>query len=116
MSSDSTNHVDQHGVSYDRKRLFWASVMALVTAGMAFSIRGSINSDLQKAFFDMWHKTDATTLVGGATASAFLGFAAAIFFGSPLCDTLGMGKLLALSAKQACILFLQICRRSMERL
>src|SRR5262249_53208212 len=75
-----------------------ASVLALVTAGFAFSIRGAIISSLQKTFFDPFDAVNATKLVGGATGSAFLGFAAAIAIGSPLCDYLGMGRLLALSA------------------
>lgn len=98
MSTQATHHTDHTGQSYDRSKLFWASVLALVTAGFAFSIRGAIISDLQKAFFDPFDAANATALVGGATGSAFLGFALSIFVGSPLCDYLGMGRLLALSA------------------
>jgi MFS family permease len=98
LSTATAQHVDHTGQSYDRSKLFWASVLALVTAGFAFSIRGGIISDLQKTFFDPFDAANATKLVGGATGSAFLGFAAAIFVGSPLCDYLGMGRLLALSA------------------
>jgi predicted MFS family arabinose efflux permease len=71
--------------------------MALVTAAWSFSLRGAIIPDLQKVFFDPFDAANATKLVGGATGSAFLGFAVSIFLGSPLCDSLGMGKLLALS-------------------
>lgn len=98
MSTETVHHVDHTGQSYDRSKLFWASVLALVTAGFTFSIRATILADLQRTFFDPFDPINATKLVGGATSSEFLGFAAAIFIGSPLCDYLGMGRLLALSA------------------
>lgn len=93
----STQTVDRHA-GYDKSKLFWVSVLALVTAGWAFSIRGAIIPDMQKHFFDPYDAANATALIGGATGSAFLGFAVSIFVGSPLCDYMGMGRLLALSA------------------
>lgn len=98
MSTETLHHVDHTGQSYDRSKLFWASVLALVTAGMSFSIRGAAIADLQRTFFDPFDPVNATALVGGATGSAFLGFALSIFVGSPLCDYLGMGRLLSLAA------------------
>src|SRR2546423_660316 len=71
--------------------------MALVTAGPAFRLRRAATPDLQKKFFDPLHAAHATALVGGATGAAFLGFAVSIFIGSPLCDYMGMGRLLAVS-------------------
>ena len=84
-------------IAYDRNKLFILSVLALVTAGMAFSIRGSILSDLQKVFFDAVDPVHAAGLITSAAGVAFLGFAISIFIGSPLCDALGMGRLLALA-------------------
>jgi MFS family permease len=85
-------------VSYDRNKLFILSVIALVTAGMVFSIRGSILGDLQRVFFDPIDPVNAATKITSAAGIAFLGFAISVFFGSPLCDALGMGRLLALSS------------------
>jgi hypothetical protein len=93
----STQTVDRHA-DYDKTKLFWLSVLALVTAGWAFSIRGASVAAMQKDFFDPFDATNATALIGGATGSAFFGFAVSIFLGSPLCDTLGMGRLLGLSS------------------
>ncbi|MCX6381171.1 MAG: MFS transporter [Armatimonadetes bacterium] len=84
--------------SYDKTKLFLLSVIALVTAGMAFSIRGGITSDLQKVFFESSDPTHAAARVTAVTGAAFLGFAISVLVGSPLCDSLGMGKLLGLSA------------------
>ena len=91
---------DNHA-SYDKTKLFILSVIALVTAGMAFSIRGGITNDLQKVFFDPIDPQNAAARVTAVTGAAFLGFAISVLIGSPLCDVLGMGKLLGL----ACALF-----------
>lgn len=85
------------GIVYDRQKLFILSVIALVTAGMAFSIRASILGDLSKVFFESADPLHAAGLIAAAAAVNFLGFAVAIFIGSPLCDVLGMGRLLALA-------------------
>ena len=84
-------------IRYDRQKLFILSVIALVTAGMTFSLRATILPDLSKAFFEGTDPLQSATLVAGAAAVAFLSFAIAIFVASPLCDFLGMGRLLALS-------------------
>jgi hypothetical protein len=72
--------------------------MALVTAGMSFSLRSAVLKNIQEVFFQPYHPVEASALVGDAAGAAFLGFAAAIFFGSPLCDYLGMRRLLTMSA------------------
>jgi MFS family permease len=89
--------VDRHA-DFDKNKLFLISVIALVTAGLAFSLRGATASDLQKFFFDPIDAAHATERIGAVAGWAFLGFAASIFVGSPLCDILGMGRLLGVSA------------------
>lgn len=90
-------HVTQSGATYDRSRLFLLSVLALTTTGIVFSIRSSILLDLQHTFFEPYDPLHAAQLATGILGVEFLGFAISIFFGSPLCDFLGMGRLLALS-------------------
>ena len=92
--------IDQGGstVAYDKTKLFILSVVALVAAGMVFSIRTATLSNLQATFFDPVDPLHAAALVGSVAGAAFLGFALSIFVGSPLCDYLGMGRLLALAS------------------
>ena len=44
--------VDKHA-AYDKKKLMLLSVIALATAGMAFSIRGATLASMQAHFFDV---------------------------------------------------------------
>lgn len=74
-----------------RDRLFLLSVIALTTAGMTFGLRGYVMADMAKAF-----GLDSAK-VGWAVGGEFLAFAISVFIGSPLCDYLGMGRLLGLS-------------------
>ncbi len=75
----------------ERRRLFIASCLALTTGAMMFSIRAAILDDLGAQFHV------GKEAVGIFAGKAFLGFAAAIVIGGPLCDTLGMGALLAIA-------------------
>jgi MFS family permease len=75
----------------ERKRLFIASCFALATTAMVFSIRAATMDDLGAHFH-----VDKE-LVGIFAGKAFLGFAAAIIVGGPLCDALGMRALLTLA-------------------
>lgn len=77
---------------YNPNRLFFLSCVSLVTAAWVFSLRAAIMADLGGTF-----GLTAET-VGAIAGAAFLGFAISIFIGSPLCDFLGMGRLLALAA------------------
>jgi fucose permease len=88
----------EHPSTYDNRKLFILSVLAIVTGGMHFAIRGSIASDLQAVFFDPIDKLRSAEMVAQALGVAFLGFAFTIAIGSPLLDYLGMGRLLALSS------------------
>jgi MFS family permease len=69
------------------KRLLWAGFMAILAAGLGFSIRGG--------FIDNWKKdygfTD--TIVGDITGASFTGFCFGIIVGGVICDKIGYGKL-----------------------
>lgn len=74
-----------------RRLLFATSCTALLTTAMVFSIRAAILDDLGAHF----HVNKQ--LVGIFAGKAFLGFAAAILSGGPLCDALGMRVLLGVA-------------------
>ena len=80
-------------MTYDKRKLFIVSLLALVTAGISFALRASVGSDLQATFFN-----NSGELVGSALGVAGLGFALTIAIGSPMLDYLGMGNLLTLSS------------------
>lgn len=82
---------------YNRTKLFVLSVISLVTAGMVFSLRAYVLGDLQKVFFDAKDPIHAAGLVTAIAGVAFLGFAISVLISSPLCDYLGMGRLLSLA-------------------
>jgi MFS family permease len=85
-------------VTYNHNRLFWLSVMALATSGMVFGTRAAVMGDLQKTFFETASAAHAGELIGAAVSASFLGLAIAVFIASPLCDYLGMGRLLGLAS------------------
>jgi MFS family permease len=79
------------GVGYNRQRLFIASCIALVTTAMAFSIR----ADLLKEFgveFNISHEQQ-----GFINLMGIWGFPIAILIMGPLCNIVGMGRLLTLA-------------------
>jgi MFS family permease len=78
--------------SYNPNRLFFLSCVSLVTAAWVFSLRAAILTDLGKTF------ALTAEAVGEIAGAAFLGFALSIFIGSPLCDFLGMRRLLGVAA------------------
>jgi MFS family permease len=80
--------------SYNPDRLFFLSCMALVAAAWVFALRASIMNDLGLTFGLTGEQ------VGTSVGAAFLAFGISCVIGSPLCDFLGMGRLLAL----ACVL------------
>lgn len=73
------------------KRFFLASCIALITTAMSFAIRGDI--------MGVWTQEFALTNaeVGAVTGAAFWGFLLSMVFGGPLCDVLGMGRLVGLA-------------------
>ena len=89
-----TTLVDKHA-EYNKPRMFFLSVMALLTAGISFSMRTIIAGDLQTTFFEPIDRLHSAEMVGSALGVAFLGFAFTIAIGSPLLDTIGMGRLVS---------------------
>jgi MFS family permease len=96
MSASATVPVDRHA-AYNKPRIFLVSVLALVTAGVAASLRADVASDLQKIFFDPIDKAHSAEMIGAVLGVPFLGFAFTIAIGSPLLDFIGAAVLLPLS-------------------
>src|SRR5215468_2284972 len=73
------------------RRLFVASCIALVASAFSFVIRGDILPALGSTF-------DLNQASRGAIAGyAFLGMAISMFIGAPICDALGMKRMLGLA-------------------
>ncbi|HEY1792904.1 MAG TPA: MFS transporter [Opitutaceae bacterium] len=73
------------------KRLFLASKVALIVTAMSFAIRGGAAS----AWATDFHLTHEQ--VGWVNGAAFWGFTLAMVIGGPLCDALGLGRIMALA-------------------
>jgi len=75
----------------NRNQLFVASCIALVTTAMTFAFRAALE--------DVWGKEFSLTKeqVGWIFSPAFWGFTLAMVFGGPLCDIIGMKKLVGLA-------------------
>lgn len=71
----------------NRSRLFIASCIALIVTAMSFAIRGAIMGDLEIVF------ELSKGQVGWIAGTAFWGFTLAMVVGGPLCDVLGMKRL-----------------------
>ncbi|HSS99131.1 MAG TPA: MFS transporter [Terriglobales bacterium] len=89
-------------VTYNKRQLFIVSVIALVTAGIAASIRGNLADVLQHQFLDPIDPVHSAEMIGTILGVAFFGFALTIMIGSPMLDYLGMRFLLLL----ACFCFI----------
>lgn len=73
------------------QRLFAASCVALVVTAMSFALRG----EAAGAWAVQFHLTHEQ--VGWINGTAFWGFTLAMVFGGPLCDALGLGRIVALA-------------------
>jgi fucose permease len=93
---------DPHA-QYDKGKLFVLSVIALVTAGVSFSLRSSVAEALRTTFFDPLDKLHSAEMIGAALGIAFLGFAFTIAVASPILDNLGIGRVL--QASSLCFIF-----------
>jgi len=69
-------------------RLFNASCLALIVTAMSFAIRGGAMG----AWTTEFNLTNEQ--VGWINGTAFWGFTLAMIFGGPLCDAIGMGRIL----------------------
>lgn len=96
MNATAPVLVDRHA-AYNKSRLFLVSILALVTAGMAASLRADVASEMQRIFFDPIDKAHSAEMIGSVLGVPFLGFAFTIAIGSPILDWIGMGLLLPLS-------------------
>ena len=72
-------------------RLFRASCVALVVTAMSFALRGAAAA----AWANEFHLTNEQ--VGWINSTAFWGFTLAMVFGGPLCDALGLGRIVGLA-------------------
>ena len=72
----------------NRNRLFTASCIALIVTSMTFAIRAGLLGTLGAQF------GLSDTELGWINSMAFLGFPIAMLIGGPLCDIIGMGRLL----------------------
>ena len=82
----------------DKRKLFLICVLSCTTNSISFSLRTSIASDIQAAFFDPIDPVHSAQLLGSALGVAFLGFAFTVAFGSTLLDFLGMRTILTISS------------------
>lgn len=70
------------------KRLFWASFLTLIAAGIGFSVRGAILKDWGNQF------GFTQSELGGISGGGLIGFGIAIIFFSFFADLFGYGKLM----------------------
>jgi hypothetical protein len=75
----------------NRGILFLASCISLIVTAMSFAIRGDIMGDISTNF------SLTKEQVGAIAGPAFWGFTLAMVIGGPLCDVLGMGRLMFLA-------------------
>lgn len=85
-------YLSTDGIPSNRRRLFWASCIALVTTSMVFSIRGDVLDALGNDF----HLTNLQ--LGLILSPAFWGFTLSIMIGGSLVDFIGMRRLFFLSS------------------
>ncbi|MDC5721800.1 MFS transporter [Vibrio europaeus] len=78
-------------------RLFLISVLAIFTSGLSFGLRGAIAGDVQALFLNPIDAANSATLIGQILGVAFLGFSFTLFFGSPLVNIIGIGRMLQLA-------------------
>src|SRR5207245_299122 len=74
-----------------RDRLFIASCIALIVTAMSFAIRGDVIAQLGAQF----HLSNQQ--LGWIAGTAAWGFTLSMIIGGPLCDVLGMGRMLVLA-------------------
>lgn len=73
------------------------SVLAIFTSGLSFGLRGAIAGDVQALFVDPIDAANSATMIGQILGVAFLGFSFTLFFGSPLVNIIGIGRMLQLA-------------------
>lgn len=86
------------GKIYNKKALFWISVLALFTAAVANAIRGGASEALKAEFFDGANAARSGELIASALGNAFLGFALSLLIISPLLDKIGAKRIILFAA------------------
>ncbi len=81
-------------IVFNRRRIFWLSVLALFTAAASAAIRAAIAGSLKAQWIDPVAPAAAGELIGGALGAAFLGFAVTLFVSSAMIDQIGMRRML----------------------
>src|SRR6476469_1844473 len=89
MATVAANAVSSDASTFpNAKRLLWAGFMAILAAGVGFSIRGGILGDWGTQFG--FTQTDLGNITGGGLT----GFGVIILLGSLIADRVGYGKLM----------------------
>jgi MFS family permease len=86
-----SSSIDDNGIAPNAKRLLWAGFMAILAAGVGFSIRGGILGDWGEQFG--FTQGDLGKITGGGLT----GFGIIILIGALLADKLGYGTLMVLA-------------------
>jgi MFS family permease len=76
---------------FNARRLFVASCLALITSAFSFQMRQNIGDDIGIEF------RLTKEMIGAIMGGQFFGMAMAMLVFSPLCDALGMGRVLGLA-------------------
>ena len=81
------NEIEAEGPAANAQRLLWGGFMAILAAGIGFSIRGG--------FLDNWGAEFGFTAteLGDISGAGFTGFCFCIIIGGVICDKIGYGKL-----------------------
>lgn len=87
----SNDQVSNEGIAPNAKRLLWAGFMAILAAGVGFSIRGGILGDWGTQFG--FTQSDLGQITGGGLT----GFGIIILLSSLIADKVGYGKLMILA-------------------
>src|SRR3954464_7119763 len=82
---------NDNGTAPNAKRLLWAGFMAILAAGVGFSIRGGILGDWGAQFG--FTQSDLGQITGGGLT----GFGIIILLSSLIADKLGYGKLMIMA-------------------
>src|SRR5882757_6487807 len=84
----SNDQVSNDAIAPNAKRLLWAGFMAILAAGVGFSIRGGILGDWGSQFG--FTQTDLGNITGGGLT----GFGIIILLGALIADKVGYGRLM----------------------
>ncbi|MEP6867681.1 MAG: MFS transporter [Novosphingobium sp.] len=87
----------------NHRSIFWISVLALFTAGLANAIRGGASEAMKNELFDPTVAARSGEFIGTALGNAFLGFALSLLVISPLLDKIGAKRILLFAA--TCFIF-----------